>query len=185
MKLPWGNCAHACMLKSTPDKMHSWLCGTTTIMRCLQGSDACLLPVARSAADARVMLEALEAGTDGAVLQTEDPAQVVKPLQLTATHSLASAGVPVWQSQAGRQVAGVAQCCHRSAVTLCRHVLAGAGGGGVAGAEAGGWRAAAAVRSGHRDARGACWHGRQVRDPPSLPHRGCGFKGIFMRCEEP
>ncbi len=41
----------------------------------LQGSGASLLPVVTSAADARVMLEALEAGTDGAVLRTDSPAE--------------------------------------------------------------------------------------------------------------
>jgi 3-dehydroquinate synthase class II len=35
-----------------------------------------LMGVAGSAADARVMLEALEAGTAGVLLRTEDPLQV-------------------------------------------------------------------------------------------------------------
>ncbi|CAL5222991.1 g5435 [Coccomyxa viridis] len=41
-----------------------------------QNQNARLLPVARSAEDAKVMLEALEAGTDGVVLHTQEPAQV-------------------------------------------------------------------------------------------------------------
>ena len=41
----------------------------------VQNQDAKLLPVARSAEDARVMLGALEAGTDGVVLHTQEPAQ--------------------------------------------------------------------------------------------------------------
>ena len=40
-----------------------------------QNQEARLLPIARSAEDARVMLEALEAGTDGVVLHTQEPAQ--------------------------------------------------------------------------------------------------------------
>ena len=42
----------------------------------LQDKPGSLLGVASSAADARVMLEALEAGTAGAVLRTNDPLQV-------------------------------------------------------------------------------------------------------------
>jgi 3-dehydroquinate synthase class II len=42
-----------------------------------QGSGSQLMPIVTSAADARVMLEALEAGTDGVVLQTDDAAQVL------------------------------------------------------------------------------------------------------------
>jgi 3-dehydroquinate synthase class II len=44
----------------------------------VQGSEGKMLPVARSAEDAKVMLEALEAGTDGVVLATDDPSQVVR-----------------------------------------------------------------------------------------------------------
>ena len=40
-----------------------------------QSQEARLLPIARSAEDAKVMLEALEAGTDGVVLHTQEPAQ--------------------------------------------------------------------------------------------------------------
>lgn len=43
---------------------------------CLQEKPASLLGMATSAEDARVMLEALEAGTSGVVLKTEDPLQV-------------------------------------------------------------------------------------------------------------
>ena len=51
----------------------------------LQDKPGSLLGVATSAADARVMLEALEAGTAGAVLRTSDPLQVC-----TLTFSLCS-----------------------------------------------------------------------------------------------
>lgn len=46
------------------------------LLNCLQDKPASLLGLATSAADARVMLEALEAGTSGVVLKTEDPLQV-------------------------------------------------------------------------------------------------------------
>ncbi|EIE20726.1 DHQS-domain-containing protein, partial [Coccomyxa subellipsoidea C-169] len=42
----------------------------------LQGSGAQLMPIATSAADAKIMLEALETGTDGVVLRTDTAAQV-------------------------------------------------------------------------------------------------------------
>lgn len=45
-------------------------------LSCLQDKPASLLGLATSAEDARVMLEALEAGTSGVVLKTEDPLQV-------------------------------------------------------------------------------------------------------------
>jgi 3-dehydroquinate synthase class II len=45
-----------------------------------QGKRAKLLATAKTAADARLMLEALESGTDGVVLRTEDPAEVPLPL---------------------------------------------------------------------------------------------------------
>ena len=47
-----------------------------------QSQEARLLPIARSAEDARVMLEALEAGTDGVVLHTQEPAQASSLHQL-------------------------------------------------------------------------------------------------------
>ena len=40
------------------------------------------MPIATSAEDARVMLEALEAGTDGVVLQTQEPAQASSYLKI-------------------------------------------------------------------------------------------------------
>ncbi|KAK9816998.1 hypothetical protein WJX72_008045 [[Myrmecia] bisecta] len=43
-----------------------------------QGSSARLMSTAKSAADARLMLEALEVGTGGVLLRTEDPGQVRK-----------------------------------------------------------------------------------------------------------
>ncbi|KAK9826503.1 hypothetical protein WJX81_007331 [Elliptochloris bilobata] len=46
------------------------------LVAAFQGSAAKLVAVAGSAADARVMLEALEAGTAGALLRTNDPRQV-------------------------------------------------------------------------------------------------------------
>lgn len=45
-------------------------------MAAFQPGPGLLLGMAGSAADARVMLEALEAGTAGVVLRTEDPLQV-------------------------------------------------------------------------------------------------------------
>lgn len=45
-------------------------------LHCLQDKPASLLGLATSAEDARVMLEALEAGTSGVVLKTQDPLQV-------------------------------------------------------------------------------------------------------------
>lgn len=45
-------------------------------LRGLQDKPASLLGLATSAEDARVMLEALEAGTSGVVLKTQDPLQV-------------------------------------------------------------------------------------------------------------
>lgn len=41
------------------------------------------MPIATSAEDARIMLEALEAGTDGVVLKTQDPAQASLKLKLS------------------------------------------------------------------------------------------------------
>ena len=57
----------------------------------LQDKPGSLLGVATSAADARVMLEALEAGTAGAVLRTNDPLQVC-----TNTHSPSWHRYGVW-----------------------------------------------------------------------------------------
>ena len=42
----------------------------------MQGSPATLLATAADMADARVKLEALQAGTDGVLLRTDDPVQV-------------------------------------------------------------------------------------------------------------
>lgn len=46
------------------------------LVAAFQGKPAALLGIATSASDARVMLEALEAGTAGVVLKTDDPLQV-------------------------------------------------------------------------------------------------------------
>ena len=81
VKPPLGVFLYACPLEGW-EALHGASGGLGShlgvVLSCVQGSSACLLPVARSAADARVMLEALETGTDGAVLRTEDPAQVRK-----------------------------------------------------------------------------------------------------------
>lgn len=42
----------------------------------VQGSPATLLATAADLADARIKLEALQAGTDGVLLRTDDPAEV-------------------------------------------------------------------------------------------------------------
>lgn len=62
---------------------------------CFQDKPASLLGLATSAEDARVMLEALEAGTSGVVLKTEDPLQVYPHVphgpfahQVTPSHCL-------------------------------------------------------------------------------------------------
>lgn len=46
------------------------------LVAAFQSSPGQLLGVSGSAADARVMMEALEAGTAGVVLRTEDPLEV-------------------------------------------------------------------------------------------------------------
>ncbi|CAL8468068.1 g7607 [Coccomyxa elongata] len=46
------------------------------LVAAFQGTGSQLMPVATSAADAKVMLEALEAGTDGVVLKTNNAAEV-------------------------------------------------------------------------------------------------------------
>lgn len=45
-------------------------------MAAFQGRPATLLGVAKTATDARILLEALEIGTDGVVLRTNNPAEV-------------------------------------------------------------------------------------------------------------
>lgn len=60
--------SHQLVISFAPRSAEAW-------QACVQSQDARLLPVARSAGDAKVMLEALEAGTDGVVLHTQEPAQ--------------------------------------------------------------------------------------------------------------
>ena len=45
-------------------------------MAAFQGQPATLFGVAKTARDARILLEALEIGTDGVVLRTDDAAEV-------------------------------------------------------------------------------------------------------------
>ena len=56
-------------------------------LHCLQDKPASLLGLATSAEDARVLLEALEAGTSGVVLKTEDPLQVYLHVPLRVSTS--------------------------------------------------------------------------------------------------
>lgn len=65
--------------------MHALPCSTCAaeqvipaenLVAAFQAGPGRLLSVAGSASDARVMLEALEAGTAGVVLRTEDPLEV-------------------------------------------------------------------------------------------------------------
>ena len=53
----------------------------------MQNQDTRLLPVATSAGDAKVMLEALEAGTDGVVLHTQEPEQASRAHSFLAAQS--------------------------------------------------------------------------------------------------
>eukprot|EP00878_Enallax_costatus_P032812 GHUV01036105.1.p1 GENE.GHUV01036105.1~~GHUV01036105.1.p1 ORF type:complete len:487 (+),score=137.32 GHUV01036105.1:487-1947(+) len=91
-----------------------------------QASEGKLLGVATSAADARVMLEALEAGTAGVVLRTDDPVQVK---QLSAYLAQREAeGAPAYDYDAAK-VTGVTPVgmCDRVCVDLCSLLRPGEG----------------------------------------------------------
>lgn len=50
-------------------------CGAENLVAAFQGQPATLFGVAKSARDAKILLEALEIGTDGVVLRTDDAAE--------------------------------------------------------------------------------------------------------------
>lgn len=63
------------------DVAASYCClGAENLVAAFQGQPATLFGVAKSANDAKILLEALEVGTDGVVLRTNDAAQVRPPL---------------------------------------------------------------------------------------------------------
>ena len=76
-----------------------------------QSQEARLLPIARSAEDARVMLEALEAGTDGVVLHTQEPTQASSLHQLRRSAIYDSSQLPPYlKSSCSKGLAGMFPC---------------------------------------------------------------------------
>lgn len=57
---------------------------TENLVATFQGQPATLFGVARSADDAKVLLKALEVGTDGVVLRTDSPAEVTTVLRISS-----------------------------------------------------------------------------------------------------